>query len=79
MTNTQKASLIKFALSDLSKARTRGGILITQTKRGTVELTYNVSTKTYAVVSLDGGTFQASGKSKEMSLVIAGLYDVVAQ
>jgi hypothetical protein len=79
MTNAQQAALTNYAKSDLRKARNKGGILIAQTLRGTVELTYAADTKSYSVVSLDGGTFQKSGTAKEMVAVIAGLYDVVAQ
>lgn len=50
-------ALEKFAASDMRKARKEGSIMIAQTKRGTVELTYNPLNRSYRVGLMNGETF----------------------
>ena len=66
-----REALIKFAANDLRKACKTGTILISQTKHGLVELTYNAVERFYTVTSQDGGTFQKHGTRKDMAVILA--------
>lgn len=54
-TYEQEMALEKIAQSDLKSARKEGRILIGRTKIGTVELAYHKPTRSYSIVSQDGG------------------------
>ena len=48
----------KAAESDCRKARKVGRLLIGQTTKGLVELSYDRATRSYAIVSQDGGSYR---------------------
>jgi hypothetical protein len=60
-----------YANSDMRKARNErrksehGSILITQTQKGLVDLSYVPETRTYRLVSSDGGSYQFEGTASE--------------
>ncbi len=51
MTPELKAQLIKYAQSDIRKAKKEGEILIARTQKGLVTLRYMSSTKTYEIAN----------------------------
>jgi hypothetical protein len=62
----------------MTKARKSGGILISQTKRGLVELEYNREAKRYSIISQDGGKFQQLNMTaKQTEDAVADIYDVI--
>lgn len=75
---TLTQTLLRFAKSDMTKARKSGGILISQTKRGLVELEYNREAKRYSIISQDGGKFQQLNMTaKQTEDAVADIYDVI--
>jgi hypothetical protein len=72
-------TLINEAKKDMKRVRTLvHELLIGQTKVGTVALSYDRTSKTYSIVSQDGGSFKFSGSAKETSETLAGLYTVAS-
>lgn len=71
------AQMCKFAESDMRKARKEGSILIAQTRRGTVELTYHAPGRRYEVHTwgLDA-RFVCCGTAKDVVARIASLYQI---
>lgn len=52
------------------------GLLIAETKKGLVELTYNHITKIYRIVSQDGGRFNFRGNTEQTAAMLVKLYMV---
>jgi hypothetical protein len=74
-----QTALIQYAKSDMAKARKETEILITRTKVGFVQLTYNAGTKTYSAQSLKGFEIVdhfVNVKAKTAAAKLATLYDV---
>jgi hypothetical protein len=82
MNNEIKTALTKYANSDLRAARKDGHILITQTKRGLCELTFDAQAKTYLLVVCITDPFQekaevvAQGKAGVIRAALVNLYKV---
>lgn len=70
------AALIRYATSDLRCARREGAMLICQTKRGLLDLSYVDGTYTLAT-SGPAVEVLAQGKAGVVRPVLVSLYDVV--
>jgi hypothetical protein len=68
------AHMVSAAKSDMRKARKEGSILIAQTRRGLVELTYDASTREY--LATHEGRHVASGPAHAMPERLASVYQV---
>lgn len=67
----------RFAGYDMTKARkSKGGIAITQTALGNLDVTYNPATKEYTVSNFNTGELYMCGKASEAKAFIASQYVV---
>ena len=78
---TEQEARLKFAASDMRKARRESEILIAQTVRGLVALAYDADTKTYEIRQQQapgqtGNSVIFSGKAKAAKAAVARLYRV---
>ena len=64
------------ATTDMRRARKAGVLAITDTKRGVVEVSYEVGYKLYAISEFQGGKIIAKGRAGEILPVLAALYTV---
>ena len=69
------ADLLRFAASDLRAARREGSIMITQTRRGLLSLSYDAGRYVLSTTGLDAEVI-AEGKAGAVKAAIAGCYDV---
>jgi len=68
----------RLAEEDMRRARKDRTLLIGQTARGTVQLTFDPETKTYELVSQDGGTWRKSGTASFIKTQLVKLYVIQA-
>jgi hypothetical protein len=77
------AQLLRYAASDMRRARKErakrgedGSLLICQTRRGLLELSYDPAAKLYRLFSNDGATLDETLPAGQMQALIASLYNV---
>lgn len=70
--------LLKIAASDLKRARKEGSILIAETRRNTVELTYDAAAKQYECQTCEGH-FVFKAAAKQATEHLASLYQTVSE
>ena len=78
---TEQDARLKFAASDMRKARQEGDILIARTVHGLVALAYDATTKVYEIRQQQapgqtGNPVIFSGKAKAAKAAVARLYRV---
>lgn len=73
--------LVKMGMSDVRKARKEGAILVTETRRGLIELSYDAATKRYEGRTQDGHGFCVvnAATQKQAAEQMASLYNVQVQ
>ena len=81
-----QATLIRYAEADMAGARKGSGCIITNTKVGHVDVTYNRDERTYRIATMAecvngkivDGTVLYKGKAAGAKLTIANLYQVMS-
>ena len=76
--STIEASLLKYAKSDLAKAKKYGQIAICQTQKGNVEIEYNFGTGLFQAANFNNTNIKLTDPipAKEMVIFIANIYVV---
>lgn len=79
MSNTKLIqTLERFARSDLKKAR-NGGVIVAQTKLGSLDIQYDASTEYYTVIALLDGQRLSVGPASQTRDLLVSAYDVVTE
>jgi hypothetical protein len=78
MDATLSAALTRYATSDLRCARREGYLLVAQTKKGTLALSYVDGAYTLSTVGPKAEVL-ASGKAGTVRPVLVGVYDIVVE